>query len=297
MAKFLFTHTHRHQGYEISSPGIPLRLLKMYELTIQTLNAAHWFPLVERHKNDAYTPNAVYANYFYDTSVIFSNSISTYREPFKICIGHDRRTDVQWWFVYPDTFVPGRYFWINELSGLLNRPLVRTWKSVPTLFVRTSEISGLSEPGLTNHHCNWHRLPMYSLIFQWENLKWNSWSWCTTSWLGDVWTSWTESSSGMYYNNASGWPTTCSWIEVYYKQIITETRATQIIASPSNQYSPVTLTFDVQNRVHLLITVNTYTCILYAKFDGDAYYSLVYIVFTRSKCDWRIYTGTLTESL
>ena len=37
---------------------------------------------------------AVYANYFYDTSVIFSNSIIIYREPFKICIGHDRRTDV-----------------------------------------------------------------------------------------------------------------------------------------------------------------------------------------------------------
>ena len=36
----------------------------------------------------------VYANYFYDTSVIFSNSIITYREPFIICIGHDRRTDV-----------------------------------------------------------------------------------------------------------------------------------------------------------------------------------------------------------
>ena len=36
----------------------------------------------------------VYANYFYDTSVIFSNSIITYREPFTICIGHDRRTDV-----------------------------------------------------------------------------------------------------------------------------------------------------------------------------------------------------------
>ena len=36
----------------------------------------------------------MYADYFYDTSVIFSNSIITYREPFKICIGHDRRTDV-----------------------------------------------------------------------------------------------------------------------------------------------------------------------------------------------------------
>ena len=31
----------------------------------------------------------VYANHFYDTSVIFSNSIITYREPFTICIGHD----------------------------------------------------------------------------------------------------------------------------------------------------------------------------------------------------------------
>ena len=45
-------------------------------------------------------------------------------------------------------------FWINEFSRLLNHPLVQTWKSVPTLFVQTSEISGLSEPGLTNHHCN-----------------------------------------------------------------------------------------------------------------------------------------------
>ena len=29
---------------------------------------------------------------------------------------------LQWWFVNPDTFVPGRYFLINEFSGLLNRP-------------------------------------------------------------------------------------------------------------------------------------------------------------------------------
>ena len=61
--------------------------------------------------------------------------------------------DIQWCFVYPDKFVPGRYFRINEFSGLLNRPLVQTSKSVLTLFVRTSEISGLSEPGLTKHHC------------------------------------------------------------------------------------------------------------------------------------------------
>ena len=50
-------------------------------------------------------------------------------------------------------FVPCRYFRINEFSGLLNRPLVQKRKSVPALFVRISEISGLSEPGLTNHHC------------------------------------------------------------------------------------------------------------------------------------------------
>ena len=45
---------------------------------------------------------SVYANYFYDTSVIFSNYIITYREPFTICIGHDRRTDVigiDWYFM------------------------------------------------------------------------------------------------------------------------------------------------------------------------------------------------------
>ena len=60
---------------------------------------------------------------------------------------------VQWWFINPDTFVPGRYFRINEFSGLLNRPSVQKRKLVPALFVRISEISGLSEPGLTNHHC------------------------------------------------------------------------------------------------------------------------------------------------
>ena len=60
---------------------------------------------------------------------------------------------LQWWFVNPDTFVPSWYFRINEFSGLLNRPSVQKRKSVPALFVRISEISGLSEPGLTNHHC------------------------------------------------------------------------------------------------------------------------------------------------
>ena len=35
-----------------------------------------------------YTMNipAVYANYFYDTSVIFSNSFITYREPFRFAL-------------------------------------------------------------------------------------------------------------------------------------------------------------------------------------------------------------------
>ena len=42
---------------------------------------------------------------------------------------------------------------LTSFPNCLNRPLVRRWKSVPTLFVWTSEISGLSEPGLTNHHC------------------------------------------------------------------------------------------------------------------------------------------------
>ena len=55
--------------------------------------------------------------------------------------GQSLKCEVWWWFVCPDTFVLGRYFWINEFSGLLNRQLVRTWKSVPTLFVRTSKIS------------------------------------------------------------------------------------------------------------------------------------------------------------
>ena len=45
-------------------------------------------------------------------------------------------------------FVPGRYFRINKFSWLLNRPLVRTWKSVPTHFVQNGEISGLSDPGI-----------------------------------------------------------------------------------------------------------------------------------------------------
>ena len=78
----------------------------------------------------------------------------------KGCFIH--KMQIQWWFFYLDTFVPGLYFRINEFSGLLNHPLVRTWKSVPTFFVRTSEISGLSEPGLMNHHCKWY--PVWLVI-------------------------------------------------------------------------------------------------------------------------------------
>ena len=66
---------------------------------------------------------------------------------------------VKWWFVKPDMFVPGQYFWINEFFGLLNRPLVQPRKSVPALFVRTSVISVLSEPKLTNHHCYINQQP------------------------------------------------------------------------------------------------------------------------------------------
>ena len=50
--------------------------------------------LIEFLKKKIIGTVTMYANYFYDTSVIFSNSIITYRETFTICIGHDRRTDV-----------------------------------------------------------------------------------------------------------------------------------------------------------------------------------------------------------
>ena len=53
-----------------------------------------------------------------------------------------KHNSIQWWFVNPDTFVPGRYFRINEFSGLLNRPSAQEQRSVPALFVRISEISG-----------------------------------------------------------------------------------------------------------------------------------------------------------
>ena len=38
--------------------------------------------------------------------------------------------DIQWWFINADMFVPNRYFRINKISGLLNRPSVQKRKSV-----------------------------------------------------------------------------------------------------------------------------------------------------------------------
>ena len=56
------------------------------------------------------------------------------------------QTLLQWWFVYPDTFVPGWYFRINEFSGLLNRPLVQTWKSVPNFLSRLARFPDYRSP-------------------------------------------------------------------------------------------------------------------------------------------------------
>ena len=60
---------------------------------------------------------------------------------------------VQWWFIYPDTFVPSRYFWINEFSRLHESPVSLDVEIGSKTFVRTSKISWLSEPRLTNHQC------------------------------------------------------------------------------------------------------------------------------------------------
>ena len=83
-------------------------------------------------------------SYFQSSTRLSVSETSLPKWPCAMC-------NIQWWFVKPDTFVTGQYFRINEFSGWLNCPLVRTEKSVPALFVR--EISGLSEPGSTNHHC------------------------------------------------------------------------------------------------------------------------------------------------
>ena len=85
---------------------------------------------------------------------IYLGKIRNFTAPGKLTNLPYSQIHVQWWFVNPDTFGSGRYFRINEFSGLLNRPSVQERKSVPALFVRISEISGLSEPGLTNHHCS-----------------------------------------------------------------------------------------------------------------------------------------------
>ena len=41
---------------------------------------------------------------------------------FTLSISIDFR--IQWWFNYPDTFVSGRFFRINEFIGLMNRPVI-----------------------------------------------------------------------------------------------------------------------------------------------------------------------------
>ena len=92
-------------------------------------------------------------------SPVTGNKLSMYNIYIKhlfICDEALEKRHIKWWFVNPDTFVPGRYFRINEFSGLLNCPSVQERKSVTALFVRISEISRLSEPGLTNHHCTRH---------------------------------------------------------------------------------------------------------------------------------------------
>ena len=58
----------------------------------------------------------MYANYFYDTSVIFSNSIIT------ICIGHDRRTDV----IGLDC-VPKQRYKLNFQFYISKMVLISTW--------------------------------------------------------------------------------------------------------------------------------------------------------------------------
>ena len=79
------------------------------------------------------------------------------------------RIHVQWWFVNPDTFVPGQYFRIKEFSALLIRPSVQKRKLVLERFVRISEISGLLEPGLTNHHCLKTHNTFYETLYEMKN--------------------------------------------------------------------------------------------------------------------------------
>ena len=72
----------------------------------------------------------MYANYFYDTSVIFSNSIITYRELFTICIGHDRRTDVigiDWYIHQTCTNCSSWHDLLIPRGGLCPWPLFHAW--------------------------------------------------------------------------------------------------------------------------------------------------------------------------
>ena len=61
--------------------------------------------------------------------------------------------ELQWWFVYPDMFVPGRHFRIKEFSRITELPISLDMEIGSLTFFQTSKISGLSEPALRNHHC------------------------------------------------------------------------------------------------------------------------------------------------
>ena len=63
------------------------------------------------------------------TNISVMNYMRVSESRIKGLVYYDKLVDIQWWFVDPDTFVPGRYFRINEFTGFMNRPLVQTWKS------------------------------------------------------------------------------------------------------------------------------------------------------------------------
>ena len=54
-------------------------------------------------------------------------------------------------YIFPE-ICPQNFFPDPEREFPVYRSKITLKKSVPELFVRTSEISGLSEPRLTNHH-------------------------------------------------------------------------------------------------------------------------------------------------
>ena len=123
---------------------------------------------------------------------------------------------VQWWFFNPDTFVPGRYFHIKVFSGLLKRPSVQKRKSVPALIVRISEISGLSEPGLTNHHCTTKPCFLYDknkMILWNNNIFWNTWKYCRLLifTVNPFWLAKSRNSAGVNFCTRCLQTTTITW--------------------------------------------------------------------------------------